>query len=70
MARRTPTPGYLDRLRSLVRTRLGRGLAVGLGAAVLFLLVGTVVRQARAYAFLPASLRRGPPRGTQGGFLP
>ncbi len=55
MAPKATPPGYLDRLRALAGTRLGRLLAVSLGGAALFLVVGGVVRQARAYAHgLPA----------------
>lgn len=51
MARQSPPSGYLDRVRALATTRLGRLLGLSLGGAVLLLLVGTVVREARAYAY-------------------
>lgn len=64
MPRKKPPLGYGPRLRALVDTRLGRILVVGLGSALLLLVVGTVVRKARAHAYglrpyrlSPASVR-------------
>ena len=51
MPRKKPPTGYARRIRALASTRLGRGLVLGLGTAVLLLLVGGVIRKARAHAY-------------------
>lgn len=51
MARRKPPPTRRERLHDLFDSTLGRVLARGVIAALVFLLAGIVMRQARAYTY-------------------
>jgi hypothetical protein len=51
MARKKAPPGRLERLNVLFGTSLGRGLVRVTLAALVFLLAGIVMRQARAYTY-------------------
>ena len=60
MARRKSPPTLRERSAELFSSPLGRWLLRGLGLAVLVLVGGLVVRQARARAFRLPSYRLGP----------
>jgi hypothetical protein len=60
MARSAPPPTVGARLGALLSSPLGRGLLRGLGVALIILVGGVVVRQARARAYRLDAYRLGP----------